>query len=62
VLLLRIIFATFGGPGKILGEGATLQRWVGKCVGCDGDDLDLFPHLGDMGVLLHIIWSGMVPD
>ena len=33
--------------GKASREGATLWHWVGKYVGCDGDDLNLFLHLGE---------------
>ena len=49
--------------GKIVGEGATLRRWVGKYVGCDGDDLNSFLHLGEhVGVLLHMIQTGVLLD
>jgi hypothetical protein len=30
--------------GKIFGEGATFQGWVGECAAYDGDDLDSFLH------------------
>jgi len=49
--------------GKIVREGVSLRRWVGKYVGCDGDDLNLFLHLGEgVGVLLHMIQSDVLVD
>lgn len=36
----------FEKRGKFLGARANFRRWVGKGVGCDGDDLSLFSHLG----------------